>query len=72
MTASRRLVVWTGVFAAPAAWALQLVLGYWFEEAACSTASRSFFAHDHAGQITLTAGALAGAYSIVLDPCTSS
>lgn len=58
MTAARQAAVWFGVFAPPFAWALHLVVGYWFEEAACSTASRGFFSGDHVSQIGLTAAAL--------------
>jgi hypothetical protein len=59
MTATRHAAVWTGVFAPPLGWALHLLVGYWLEEAACSTASRRFFAGDHAAQIGVTVGALA-------------
>jgi len=59
VTLTRQIALWTGVVAPPLAWASHLFLGYWFEEAACSTASRGFFAGDHAAQAALTAAALA-------------
>jgi hypothetical protein len=59
VSAAQRIALWTGVFAAPLAWALHLVVGYWFEEAACSPGSRGFFAHEHLAQILLTSVALA-------------
>jgi hypothetical protein len=33
------LLLWFGVAAPPLAWTLQLVAGYWFEEAACGIGS---------------------------------
>ena len=55
MTTTHRIALWTGVFAAPAAWALHLALGWWLEEAACSPGSRGFVSHEHLGQVLLTA-----------------
>ena len=33
------LLLWAGVAVPPLAWTLELVAGYWFEEAACGTGS---------------------------------
>jgi hypothetical protein len=38
----RLVALWAGLFAAPSAWAAQLVLGYGVEEADCSAAGSSF------------------------------
>jgi hypothetical protein len=59
VSTTHRIALWTGVFAAPAAWALHLALGWWLEEAACSPGSRGFVSHEHLGQVLLTAFALA-------------
>lgn len=59
MTAARRFLLWFGVFGAALAWALHLVVGYWLEEAACSTGSSRWFSGDHPAQIGTTAVALA-------------
>jgi hypothetical protein len=38
----RTLLLWFGVFGAPAAWTLLLVVGYGFEEVDCSRGSRAW------------------------------
>ena len=58
MTASRRFVLWLGVFGAPLAWSLHLVVGYWFEEASCSTGSSHWGIAEHTAQIAVTASAV--------------
>jgi hypothetical protein len=58
LTARRELALWFGVFGAPLAWTLHLVVGLWFEEAACSTGSRAWGINGHVAQIALSAAAI--------------
>ena len=59
MTARRSFLLWFGVFGAPLAWFLHLLLGWTFEEAACSDGSRRWWSGEHWWQVGLTAAALA-------------
>jgi hypothetical protein len=57
----QQLLVWFGLLGAPAAWAVQLVVGYGFEEAACSSGSATGAIEPLIATLTVVAGAVAGA-----------
>jgi hypothetical protein len=59
VTARRSFLLWFGVFGAPLAWFLQLLVGWMFEEAACSDGSRRWWSGEHWWQVGLTVAALA-------------
>jgi hypothetical protein len=59
VTARSNFLLWFGVFAAPLAWFLQLLIGWMFEEAACSDGSRGWWTGEHWWQVGLTVVALA-------------
>lgn len=53
------LVLWFGAFGAPAAWVVQLLAGYAFEEAACSSGSSGWGVDASAAHALLFAGCAA-------------
>jgi hypothetical protein len=59
VTARRNFLLWFGVFGAPLAWFLHLLIGWMFEEAACSNGSRRWWNGEHWWQVGLTVTALA-------------
>lgn len=52
----RTLLLWFGVFGAPAAWTLLLVVGYGFEEVDCSRGSRSWHVDSWDANLALFVG----------------
>ena len=51
------LLLWVGLLGAPAAWTLQLVVGYGAEEADCSRGTSSSFGGAHGVAVWLSVGA---------------
>ena len=58
---ARNTLLWFGVFGAPLAWTLQLVLGYGLEEAACAPGSRDWGVDGDVWEVVISAGAAAAA-----------
>jgi len=56
-TARRQLAQWFGLFAAPCAWAAQLVLGAGLTVARCGEGGASWAIANHAWQVALTVAA---------------
>jgi hypothetical protein len=64
MGGRQRFLIWFGLLGAPVAWTAQLVLGYGFEELACSSGSATEAIEPFIVALTLAAGALAGASAV--------
>lgn len=60
-------LLWFGLLAAPAAWVVQLVVGYWLEDADCSAAGRRWELSGTTGELAVhgVAAAVAVAGAVV-------
>jgi hypothetical protein len=64
------LLLWFGLFGAPAAWTAQFLIGYWLSEVRCSTGGAAGLSVD-AWAIAVTAGAAALAVGAELAAFTA-